>query len=136
MTLGKMQHPPSPEFVRATKLLTKRLVFIFTLLTLSMAGVIVLMEIRAKHAREEIAALAAEFVPGTSFSTVVTRLGPPTRTLTIPEEMRSLGPRTEPAFLKNSALHMFMRPGPPYRWLLVYTDRQSRKVSYATWRDI
>jgi hypothetical protein len=118
------------------KLLTRRLAIIFTAVVLLVVGVVIFMEVQAGRSKQEISALAAQFAPGTSFATVLKRLGPPTRTLTTLEELKTLGPRKELAFLKDSTLHMFMRPGPPYRWLLVYTDRESRKVSYTTWKDM
>ncbi|MDB6030518.1 MAG: hypothetical protein JWM16_856 [Verrucomicrobiales bacterium] len=118
------------------KLLTKRLAIIFSLVLLGVVGVIVFVEVQASRSKQEIATLAAQFAPGTSFAAVVNRLGPPTRTVTTQEELKALGPRKDLAFIKDSTLHMFMRPGPPYRWLLVYTDRQSRKVSYVTWKDM
>jgi hypothetical protein len=118
------------------KLLTRKLTVIFAMVVLAVAGVVTFMEVQAGRSKQEISALAAQFAPGTSFAAVVNRLGPPTRTLTTLEELKALGPRKEIAFLKDSTLHMFMRPGPPYRWLLVYTDRDSRKVAYTTWKDM
>lgn len=87
------------------------------------------------RSRREITRIVLQLTPGTPFSTVVSRLGKPSRTFTNTELIELWGTQKDKTVTTNSTLHMFMHHAIPLRWILVYTDKESQRVIYADWRD-
>ena len=85
---------------------------------------------RSQHGRQIVAGLK----PGTPFSAVVQQLGSPIQNHTNAEAVALYGTRKDPSIITNSVLYMFEHR-PPMRRILVYTDRGSRTLTYADWRE-
>lgn len=80
--------------------------------------------------------MVAQLTPGMPFSAVTSRLGQATQTFTSEDEIRVFGTSHEESIITNSVLYAFSHRGPPYRWIVVYTDRQSQRVLYADSKDL
>jgi hypothetical protein len=104
---------------------------------LCVLGLIAVIEFIRHRSQREVIATVAQLSPGTPFSTAVQRLGQPTQTFTNGEEIVSwverVGSRVEARVATNSVLHTFVHSGPPFRYILVYTDRELQRVLYADW---
>ena len=103
---------------------------------LCFVAILVLSEVMRARASREVQGIVAQLTPGLPFSAVTNRLGEAVQTFTTEEEIRVFGTLQEPGIITNSILHAFGHVGPPYRWILVYTDRQSQKVLYAGCKDL
>jgi hypothetical protein len=119
------------------KKVAKILGVLLLLVVLCVVGLIVVIEFVRHRSQKEVLSTIAQLSPGTPFSVAVQRLGQPTQTFTNGEEIVSwierLGARVEPRVATNSVLHTFVHSGPPFRYILVYTDRESQRVVYADW---
>ena len=89
-----------------------------------------------QKSKRAIVQLVAELKPGTSFATVKSRLGEPSQTFTNSEDLEIWGTTKDKAITTNCLLHKFMHRGIPYRWVLIYTDRNTNAVVYASWQDM
>lgn len=93
-----------------------------------------------RSSEQAVIRIVGELGPGTPFSEVTRRLGVPSRSDTNVQEIvqwvERLGARADLRFATNSNLHTFVHRGPPYRFVLVFTDRESNSVSHATWRGM
>ena len=99
-------------------------------------GFMVTVSFLHAKSRRQIAQLVAEIQPGTSLSTVASRLGRESLTLTNPAEIEGYGTTKEARIVTNSTLHLFVYEAIPLRWICIYTDRGSQTVVYASWRDM
>jgi hypothetical protein len=88
------------------------------------------------RSRHQIAQLVSEIQLGASFPAVASRLGPESQTLTNSEYIESYGTTKDASIVTNSTLHLFVYKAIPWRWICIYTDRDSQKVIYASWRDM
>ncbi|HWB06943.1 MAG TPA: hypothetical protein VG796_28220 [Verrucomicrobiales bacterium] len=100
-------------------------------------GVDPLFRFLDRRAERQVIAIVAELSPGTSYSVAVQRLGQPVETHKdgdqIEDWVRHVGSHVEPEIAHSSVLHVFTHSGPAYRYVLVFTDRESQKVVYANW---
>lgn len=103
---------------------------------LLIAAFIGVVELQSRQSLRELKQLVVEFAPGTPFTHVVQRLGSPAQTHRAAQDMAVFGTRTDASLLTNSVLHMFIHRGPPYRWVLIYTDRESQRIVHANWKDM
>jgi len=107
------------------------------LAAICVGGLIAMVEFARHRSQRQVADIVAQFSPGTPFAVVLQRLGQPRQTITNGEEIvwwvEKLGSHVESRVATNSALHTFVHSGPPFRYILVYTDRESQKVVYANW---
>jgi hypothetical protein len=110
------------------------------LLAVGVAGIvllglllIVVIEVQTKRSQKQVEELVARFPPETPFTTVVQQLGSATQTFTNAEDIVVMGSRKEESFAANKVLHMFSHRGTPFRWILIYTDKDSERVVYAAW---
>lgn len=113
------------------KRLAKILGVLVALVVLCVVGLITVIEFMHARSAREVRQIVAQITPGTSFSDVATRLGRATKTFTSEDEIRVLGTSHEESIITNSVLYVFNHVGPPIRWIVVYTDRQSQRVLYA-----
>lgn len=97
---------------------------------------IVVIEVGSRHSLREVKRIVAQFAPGTPFTRVVQQLGSPAQSHTNAEEIAAFGTRRDGNFITNTTLHQFTHRGPPFRWILVYTDRESLRVMFTDWRDM
>jgi len=118
------------------KRLAKTLGVLVTLIVLLMVGFIVVVELLRLRSGREIHEIVAKLPPGTPFSDVTTRFGQAMQTFTSEDEIRVFGTSHDASIITNSVLYAFGHRGPPYRWILVYTDRQSQRVLYADSKDL
>jgi lysophospholipase L1-like esterase len=104
---------------------------------LCVAGFIAMVEFQSHRSQRDVVATIAELSPGTPFSTAMQRLGQPTQTFTNGEQivswLASVAPRADARLVTNLVLHVFVHQGPPYRYVLVYTDRESKGVVQTDW---
>ena len=118
------------------KRLAKILGVFATLAILCVVGFITVIEFQHARSGREIRQIVAQITPGTSFSDVTCRLGQATQTFTNEDDIRVFGTSHEASIITNSVLYAFGHRGPPYRWIVVYTDRQSQRVLYADSKDL
>jgi hypothetical protein len=116
---------------------TKILAALLLLVVLCIGGLIAVIEFGTHRSQREVVSTVSQLTPGTLFSAAVQRLGQPTQTFTNSEQIVSwlgkVGARIEPRIATNSVLHAFVHRGPPFRYILVYTDRKLQRVVYADW---
>lgn len=119
------------------KKFAKILAVLSLLVVLCIVVLIAVVEFVRHRSEREVVATVAQISSGTPFSTVVQRLGQPMQTFTNAGEMVSwvekVGSKVEPHIATNSVLHAFVHRGLPFRFILVYTDRESQKVVHADW---
>jgi hypothetical protein len=118
------------------KRLAKILGALVALAVLLVVGFIVFVEVLRARSSREIREVVAQLTPGTPFSDVTTRLGQATQTFTSQDDIRVFGTSHDASIITNSVLYAFSHRGPPYRWIVVYTDRQSQRVLYADSKDL
>jgi len=81
--------------------------------------------------------MASELGPGTSFAIVKSRLGQPSQVYTNSEDVEMFGTTKDKSITTNTLLFkFFMRKSIPFRWVLIYTDRNTNAVVYADWQDM
>jgi len=114
---------------RFLKLLAAGLVGVLLLI----AGFIGLIEWQSWRSLRQVKQVVAQIAPGTPFTNVVQQLGKPVYVIADSPYMILRGTRKEEGFVADKVLHMFMHRGPPYRWILIYTDKDSERVVYADW---
>jgi hypothetical protein len=110
-----------------------------TLAVIAILGVVaVMVTINHIHqkSRRQITQLVSEIQPGMSFSGVTSRLGQVSQVFTNPAEIQTWGTTKENRIVTNSTLHMFFHDAIPFRWICIYTDRNSQTVTYASWKDM
>jgi hypothetical protein len=120
----------------SVKTLLKVLVAIVLLAILVIGGFMVTISVLHVKSRHQITQLVSEIRPGMSFSAVVSRLGSESQTLTNALYIESYGTTKEASIVTNLTLHMFVHKAIPLRWICIYTDRDSQKVIYASWKDM
>src|SRR5690606_30365406 len=107
------------------------------LAALAVVGGIGGVEFVRHRSRREVVSIVSQLTPGTPFSAAVQRLGQPTQTITSGEEIdflvESMGARAGQGVATNSLLHTFVHDGPPFRYILVFTDQESLSIVYADW---
>ncbi len=125
-----------PFYARVKKF-AKILGVLLLLVVLCVVGLIAVIELVRHRSQKEVVSTVAQLSPGTPFSVAVQRLGQPTQVFANGDEIvwwvKKLGARVEPSIATNSMLHTFVHRGPPFRYILVYTDRESHRVLYADW---
>ncbi len=100
---------------------------------LLIAGFIGLIELQHLWSLRQVKQEVAKIVPGMTLTNVVQQLGKPVYVLTDTQYMLMRGTRKETNFVAGKVLHMFVHRGPPFRWILIYTDKDSERVVYADW---
>ena len=119
------------------KKVAKILGVLLLLVLLCVIGLIAVVEFVTHRSQREVISTVSQLSPGTPFSVAMQRLGQPTQTFTNGEEIISwverFGARVEPQVATNSLLHTFVHRGPPFRYILVYTDREAQRIVYADW---
>ena len=104
---------------------------------LCVVAIIALVEFQSRRSQRQVVAMVTRFSPGTPFSVALQFLGQPAQTFTNGEKtiswLSNVGSRVDPDFATNSLLHTFTHLGPPFRYILIYTDRHSQKVTRADW---
>jgi hypothetical protein len=89
------------------------------------------------RSEREVVSIVAQLKPGTPFSFAMQRLGQSMYVITndegIDAGLEMFGARGESRIPANSVLHAFVHRGPPYRFILVFTDRESEKIVHAEW---
>ncbi|MEP6672212.1 MAG: hypothetical protein ABJF10_23820 [Chthoniobacter sp.] len=88
------------------------------------------------RSERQVTAIVSELVPGAPFSAAVARLGPPTQTITDPVEMRAFNRPIPQPVVPDSTLNLFVHRGPPFRWILVYTDKAGQRIQHAEWQNM
>ncbi|HEY5744060.1 MAG TPA: hypothetical protein VIS99_16165 [Terrimicrobiaceae bacterium] len=88
------------------------------------------------RSERQVKAIVSELVPGAPLSAATARLGQPTRTVTNSDEIRAWLHQSESNALRDSTLYFFVHRGPPFRYVLVVTDRTSQKIQHAEWKNM
>ena len=135
--MGQVAELGSQAVQRAVKKVAKILGVLLLLVVLCVVGLIAMVEFVTHRSQREVVDTVGQLSPGTPFSVAMQRLGQPTQTFTNGQEIVSwverVGARVEPRVATNSVLHTFVHHGPPFRYILVCTDRESQRVVYADW---
>ena len=103
---------------------------------IAVMALILAVEIQSRRSLRDLEKTMAQFTPGTPFHAVTNQLGSPVRSHTDVQEMMVFGSRKDESFVTNSTLHLFMHRGRPYRWILLYTDKNLQTVRHAGWRHM
>jgi hypothetical protein len=103
---------------------------------LAAVGLIASSEYLNRKSKRELTQLVSELGPGTSFAVVKSRLGEPSQVYTNSEAIEAFGTTKDKSITTNCLLHKFFYRGIPYRWFLIYTDRDTNAVVYADWQDM
>lgn len=105
--------------------------------TCCFVGLICLVKFLEQSSKREVIAIVARLTPGTPLSVAVEHLGQPTEIFKTSGDiiwwLEKAGTRVEPGLASNTVLHVFAHSGQPYRYVLVYTDRDTRKIVHADW---
>ena len=124
-------------FKTPVKKSVKILGVLLLLVLLCVFGLIAVIEFVTHRSQREVVSTVSQLTPGTPFSAAVQRLGQPTQVFTNADEIvawaERVGAHVEPRVATNSVLHTFVHHGPPFRYVLIYTDRESQRVVYADW---
>ena len=119
------------------KKFAKILGVLLLLAVLCVVVLIAVIEFVRHRSKDDVIDAVTQLSPGTAFSSAVKRLGRPTQVFTNAEEIvwwvEKNGSHVEPRVATNSVLHTFVHRGPPFRYILVYTDRESQRVIHANW---
>ena len=100
-------------------------------------GLIASSEYLNRKSKRELTQLVSELGPGTSFTVVKSRLGEPSQIYTNSEEIEGFGTTKDKSVTTNCLLFkFFIRRSIPFRWVLIYTDRNTNAVVYAAWQDM
>ena len=118
------------------KAFLKALIVVVVLALLLIGGFMGTISFLHARSRHQISQLVAEIRPGTPFSSVLSRLGRESLTLTNASEMESYVTTGQSHTLTNATLHLFVHNAIPMRWICVYTDHESHSVLYASWKDM
>lgn len=109
------------------------------ILAIAIAGVItvvVSVEYLWRKSEREIIGIVGEFKSGTQLSDVEARLGRPSQVHTNRDEIALFGTTKEEKLLTNSVLYLFGYGTIPMRWVVIYTDKESKVVLRADWKDM
>jgi len=107
------------------------------ILFLAAIGLVVSAEYLNRKSKHELTQMASELGPGTSFAIVKSRLGQPSQVYTNSEDVEMFGTTKDKSITTNTLLFkFFMRKSIPFRWVLIYTDRNTNAVVYADWQDM
>jgi len=122
--------------MKALKTMLIILLVIIGVGVLATVALIVSVNYLNQKSKQAIVQLVSELKPGTSFATVKLRLGEPSQIFTNSEDLEIWGTTKDKTITTNCLLHKFMHRGIPYRWVLIYTDRNTNAVVYASWQDM
>lgn len=117
--------------------LRRRQILLFVAL-LGLIGCLCLFSMDYLQTRSEarLAVFLARFGPGTPLSDYIAELGEPTHHFTGADEMKSWGPSTDETLLRTTELYYFWFSGVPYRYVVVYVDRNTRRSVWVTWEGM
>ena len=110
--------------------------FIAGALVLCVVGFIGGIWFLSSRSERQLNTIVSELPPGTPLSAAVTRLGQPTRIITSADEMQVFDRAGTHNVNPDTTLHLFVHRGPPYRWVLVYTDGSSQTIRHAEWQHM
>jgi hypothetical protein len=124
--------------LKTTKIILSIVLAIVGVVLIAAVGIIVSSEYLNHKSKRELTQLVSELKPGTSFANVKLRLGEPSpsQIFTNAEELEMWGTTKDKAVTTNCLLYKFMHRGIPYRWVLIYADRNSNVVVFADWQDM
>ena len=117
---------------RIAKIIAKLVAVVVVLAALLVGGI----EFMSWRASRDVKRIVAGLPRGTPYAEVVAKLGEPSVSYSKPEEVAHYGTQKDPQFVESAVLHKFVRRGPPYVWVLVYTDRESKAVLLADWETM
>jgi hypothetical protein len=119
------------------KALFQTLGWILVFLVACAVGLMVLSVAIGWYTERQVVAMVATFPPGTPFSVCEAELRKPIQTITDRDELehwlRKVTGREDYPIPEHAILHAFSHRGPPYRFILVFTDEVSRSVLQADW---
>jgi hypothetical protein len=77
-----------------------------------------------------------ELPPGTPFEEIEKRFGKPSQHFTEPDLMTEWGPLRDQELIKQTDLYYFFYRSIPYRYICVYRDKTTGRVSRVTWKPM
>ena len=114
---------------RIAKIIAKLVAVVVVLAALLVGGI----EFMSWRASRDVKRIVAGLPRGTPYAEVVAKLGKPSVSYSKPEEVAHYATQKDPQSVESVVLHKFAHRGPPYVWVLVYTDRESKAVLHADW---
>lgn len=100
------------------------------------AAIVGSVEWLTRRSTRALSGIVAALPAGVPFSEATGRLGEPKRVLEDAEEIRSFAQQNGAAFIPGSKLYLFHHNGPPIRWVFVYVDSTSQRITHAEWREM
>jgi hypothetical protein len=83
-----------------------------------------------------LAVILARLGPGTPLSSYVREFGEPTHHFVDVCTMKSWGPSTDDALLLKTELYYFWFSGVPFRYIVVYMDKDNKRSALVTWTNM
>ncbi len=118
------------------KAIIKVLTFVIAGLVIAIFLFIVTIHYFRESSKIEITRVVSDIPPGTQLSSAIAKLGKPNQVYEDEASIKnhSSGKNTE--FYSDCNLYMFVHDAVPYRWILIYTDKDSIRVKRADWVDM
>jgi len=98
-------------------------------------GVLAMDYLRVRS-EASMAITLARLGPGTPLETYIAEFGETAYHYTEPNAMRSWGPSTDETLLSQTDLYFFFYSGVPYRFVVVYVDKTTRRSVLVTWKGM
>ena len=112
------------------------LVLVVTLVVVALGLGLFAMDYLRTRSEARLAVTLARLGPGTPLDDYVAELGRPTNHYTEPNVMKSWGPSTDESLLSKTELYYFWYRGVPYRFVVVYVDKTTRRSVLVTWKGM
>jgi hypothetical protein len=118
------------------KAIIKVLTFVIVGFLIAIFLFIVTIHYFRESSQIEITRIVSEIPPRTLLSSAIAKLGKPNQVYEDEPSIKhySFGKNTE--FYSDCNLYMFVHDAVPYRWILIYTDKDSIRVKRSDWVDM
>jgi len=94
------------------------------------------MDYLQTRSEARLAVILARLGPGTPLDDYVAEFGETSYHFTTLDEMKSWGPSTDESLLAKTELYYFWYSGVPYRFVVVYVDKDTRRSVLVTWKGM
>jgi len=98
-------------------------------------AVILFLDYLHTRSAANLALLVTRLGPGTPIEVHESELGKPVKHLTAPEVMEAWGPSKDRDLIARTELFYFSYKGLPFRHIIVYADKSTRKAVYVSWKS-
>jgi len=114
----------------------KNAVLIIAAIILTIAAVLFSLDYVYTRSAASFALVLNELPPGTPFEEIEKRFGEPSQHFTESDLMIEWGPLKDPELIKETDLYYYFYRSIPYRYICVYRDKKTGRVSRVTWKPM